>query len=79
MFDLKREEITGDWKKLHNKQLYSLYSSPYIITVIKSKRMRWAENAAHIEKINKHTISTAKPNWRSQLEGLGIAGRRTLK
>jgi hypothetical protein len=44
----KRGEVTGDWRRLHNKELYALYSSPNIIRVIKSRRMRWAENLARV-------------------------------
>jgi hypothetical protein len=40
IFGLKRDEVTGDWRKLYNEELYSLYSSPSIIRMIKSRRMR---------------------------------------
>jgi hypothetical protein len=40
MFGPKRNEVTGDWRKLHNKELHSLYSSPRIIRMIESRRMR---------------------------------------
>jgi hypothetical protein len=36
----KRDEVTGEWRRLHNKELYALYSSPNIIRVIKSRRLR---------------------------------------
>jgi hypothetical protein len=42
MFGLKRNEVTREWRKLHNKELNELYSSPIIIRVIKFGRMRWA-------------------------------------
>jgi hypothetical protein len=42
IFGPKRDEVTGEWRKLHNKELYALYSSPNIIRVIKSRRLRWA-------------------------------------
>jgi hypothetical protein len=42
IFGPKRDEITGEWRRLHNKELYALYSSPSIIRVIKSRRLRWA-------------------------------------
>jgi hypothetical protein len=42
IFGPKREKVTGDWKKLHNEELHKLYSSPNIIRMIKSRRMRWA-------------------------------------
>jgi hypothetical protein len=38
----KRDEVTGDWRKLHNEELHNLYSSPDIIRMIKSRRIRWA-------------------------------------
>jgi hypothetical protein len=47
MFGLKREE-DGSWRKLHNDELHSLYSSPNIVRVIKSRRMRWAGNVARM-------------------------------
>jgi hypothetical protein len=37
-----RDEVTGDWRKLHNEELHNLYSSPSIIRMIKSRRIRWA-------------------------------------
>jgi hypothetical protein len=43
MFGPRRGEVTGDWRKLHNEELHNLYSSPNIIRMIKSKRMRWAD------------------------------------
>jgi hypothetical protein len=42
IFGLKRDEVTSAWRKLHNKELHNLYSSPSIIRIIKSRRMRWA-------------------------------------
>jgi hypothetical protein len=44
----KRDEVTGDWRKLHKEELHRLYSSPSIIRMIKSRRMRWAGNAYRI-------------------------------
>jgi hypothetical protein len=47
IFGPKRDEVTGEWRKLHNKKLNDLYSSP-IVQVIKSKRMTWAEHVARM-------------------------------
>jgi hypothetical protein len=41
VFGLKRGEVTGGWRKLHNVELHDLYPSPSIITIIKSRRVRW--------------------------------------
>jgi hypothetical protein len=46
IFGPKRDEVTGEWRKMHNKELHDLYSSPSIIRVIKSRRMRFAGNVA---------------------------------
>jgi len=48
MFGSKRDNITGDWRKLHNGELYDLYYSRNIIQAIKSKIMRWAGHAARM-------------------------------
>jgi hypothetical protein len=48
MFGPKRDEITGQWRKLHNEKLHNLYSSPDIIRQIKSRRMRWAGHVARM-------------------------------
>jgi hypothetical protein len=64
IFGPKRDEVTGDWRKLHNKELHDLYSSPSIIRIIKSRRMRWAGHVARIgEKRNAYKIL-----WESQRE-----------
>jgi hypothetical protein len=46
IFDPKRDEVTGDWRKLHNEELHNLYSSPNIIRMIKSRRARWTGHVA---------------------------------
>jgi hypothetical protein len=42
IFGTQRDDITGEWRRLHSEELYDLYSSPNIIRVIKSRKMRWA-------------------------------------
>jgi len=46
LFGPKRDEVTGEWRKLHNEKLNDFYSSPKIVRVIKSRRMRWAGHVA---------------------------------
>jgi hypothetical protein len=49
IFGPQRDEVTGGWRKLHNKELHNAYSSPVIIRIIKSRSMRWAGHGARIE------------------------------
>jgi hypothetical protein len=42
IFGPKRDEVTGEWRKLHNEELHDLYSSPSIIRITKSRKMKWA-------------------------------------
>jgi hypothetical protein len=55
------DEVTGDWRKLHNEELHNLYSSPSIIRMIKSRRMRLAGHVARMEeKRNAYRILVGK-------------------
>jgi hypothetical protein len=54
IFGPKRDEVKGDWGKLHNEELHNLYSSPSIITMIKSRRMRWAGHVARMRRRGMH-------------------------
>jgi hypothetical protein len=57
MFGLKMGEIIGCWRKLHSEELHNLYTSPNIIRMIKSRRMRWAGCVAHMgEKRNAYRV-----------------------
>jgi hypothetical protein len=48
IFGPKRDEVTGEWRKLHNEVLNELYCSPNIVRVIKSRRLRWAGHVARM-------------------------------
>jgi hypothetical protein len=50
IFGPKRDEVTGQWRQLHDNELHNLYSSPSVIKMIKSRRVRWARNVAKIEE-----------------------------
>jgi hypothetical protein len=62
IFGPERDEVTGEWRKLHNKELRDFYSSPSIIRIIKSRRMRWAGHVARMgEKRNAYRLFVGKP------------------
>jgi len=48
VFGPKRDEVTGEWRKLHNEELNDLYSLPNFVRVVKSRRMRWAGHVARV-------------------------------
>jgi hypothetical protein len=57
IFGPKRDEVTGEWRKLHNRELHDLYTSPSIIRIIKSRRMRCAGHVARMgEKRNAYRL-----------------------
>jgi hypothetical protein len=51
IFGPKREEVAGDWRRLHNEELHNLHASPNVIRVIKSKRMSWTGHVARMEEM----------------------------
>jgi hypothetical protein len=67
IFGTKREE-EGSWRKLHNDELYDLYSSPNIVRVIKSRRMRWAGHVARTgEGRGAYRVLVGRPEGKRQL------------
>jgi hypothetical protein len=80
IFGPKRDEVTGECRRLHNKELYALYSSPNIIRVIKSRRLRWAGHVARMGKRrDAYRALVGKPEGRNHLEDPGIDRRIILK
>jgi hypothetical protein len=68
IFGPKRDEATGEWRRLHNEELNDLYSSPNIIRVIRSRRMRWAGHIARMgEKRGAYRILVGRPEGRRPL------------
>jgi hypothetical protein len=55
IFWLKRDEVTGEWRKLYDEELNDLYSSPNTIQVIKSRRLRWVGHVARMGEGEVHT------------------------
>jgi hypothetical protein len=67
IFGQKRDEVTGEWRKLHNEELCDLYCSPSIIRIIKSRRMRWAAHVARKgEKRNAYRLLVGKREGKRQ-------------
>jgi hypothetical protein len=68
IFGPKRDEVTGEWRKLYNEELHDLYSSPSIIRIIKARRMKWAGNVTGLgEKRNAYRLLVGKPGGRRPL------------
>ncbi|KAJ4433916.1 hypothetical protein ANN_16230 [Periplaneta americana] len=68
IFGAKRDEVTGEWRKLHNAELHALYSSPDIIRSIKSRRLRWAGHVARMgESRNAYRVLVGRPEGKRPL------------
>jgi hypothetical protein len=80
IFGPTRDEVTGDWKKMHNEEFHNLYSSPNIIMIIKSRRMTWVGHILHMGEM-KNTCQTlvGKLKEKRPLGRLGTEGRIILK
>jgi hypothetical protein len=68
IFGPKRDEVTGEWRKLHNEELNNLYSSPDIIRQVKSRRMRWVGHVARMGEERKvYKVLVGKPEGKRPL------------
>ena len=67
VFGPKRDEVTREWRKLHNEELNDLYSLPNIVRVVKSRRIRWAGHVARIEDRGVHRVLVGKPEGKRPL------------
>jgi hypothetical protein len=68
IFGPRRDEVTGEWRRLHNLELNDLYSSPNIVRVIKLRRMRWAGHVARMgEERGLYRVFVGKPVGKSPL------------
>jgi hypothetical protein len=68
LFGPKRDEVTGEWRKLHNEEISDLYSLPNIVRVVKSRRMRWAGHVARMgEGREVHRVLVGKPEGKRPL------------
>jgi hypothetical protein len=76
IFGPNRDEIMGEWRKLHNEELHNLYSSPDIIRQVKSRRMRWAGHVARMGEERKvYKVLVGKLEGKRRSEDQGVDGR----
>ena len=66
IYSPERKEVKGDWRKLHSEELHDVHSSSNIM-VIKSRRMRWVGQVAHMEKRNTYRVLVEKPDGKRPL------------
>ena len=84
VFGHKGDEVTGEWKKLHNEELSDLYSLPNVVRVVKSRRTRWAGHVARMGEVRGvHRVLVGKPEERRPLvrprRRWGITLRQTFR
>jgi hypothetical protein len=73
-----KREVDGSWRKLHDDEIHSLYSSPNIVRVIQSRRMRWAGHVACMGGRDVYRVLVGGPEGKRPLGRLGTGGRITL-
>ena len=75
IFGPRRDKATGEWRRLRNEELNDLYSSPNIVRVIKSRRMRWVGHVAHMgEERGVYRVLVGKLEGRNHWGDLGVDG-----
>jgi len=80
IFGPKRDELAGEWIKLHNEELSGLYSSPIIVRVIKSRRMRWAGHVARMrQRRDVYIVVLGNLRERDHLDDRGIDEKIILR
>jgi hypothetical protein len=80
IFGPKRNEVTGEWRRLHNRERYALYSSPYNLRVIKARRLRWVSHVARTgERRGAYRVLVEKSEGRRTIGNPRLHGRIILK
>jgi hypothetical protein len=80
VFESKRDEVTGEWRKLHNEELNDLYSLPNIVRAVKSKRIRWAGHVARMgEERGVHRVLEGNVRERGHLGDPDVDGKIILR
>jgi len=76
----QRDDVTAEWRKLRNEELNDLHSSPSIVRLIKSRRMRWAGHVARMgEREGLYRVMVVEPEGKNLLKDIGVNGRIVLK
>jgi hypothetical protein len=75
IFGPKRDEVTGEWRKLHDEELSDMYCSPSIIRIIKSRRMRWAGLVARHRWVDNIKMDLGEVGW-GDVDWIGLAKHR---
>jgi len=78
-FGSKTEEVAGGWRRLHNEYLRNLCTSPNVIGMNKSRRMRWGHVARMVQMRNAYNILVGKLEGKRPLEDVGLDGRIILE
>ena len=80
VFGPKRDEVTGEWRKLHKEELRDIFTLPNIVRVIKSRRMRWAGHVARMgEGRGVHRVLVGKPEGKRKWGDPDVDGRIILR
>ena len=75
IFGPRRDQVTEEWRRLHNEELNDLYSSPNIVRVIKSRRMKWAGDVARMgEERGVYRVLVGKPEGKNHWGDLDVDG-----
>ena len=73
IFGPKKDEVTAEWRRLHNERLHDMYSSPNIIQLIKSRRVKWARKVARMGERSANGVwGWGEPQERLHYEDLGV-------
>jgi hypothetical protein len=79
IFEPKRDEVMGGWRKLHNEELHNSYCSPSIIRMIKSRRMSWAGHVSRVGLKNSYRVLVGRPEGKRPLGRLRRRWKDNIK